>query len=225
MEQENKTFALYKVSYKNKNDYLNIDLILTKGRKDIPLIKKIITALTGRRGITKIKLKYRKVIVGQIGGVDGNINYQQLNAGKVERKRVGGLRKKYAWYVKKNPIQHLANNIHYSRHLFLNIQDLHNNIKRNHHQQHLMYRFNIQFGLTLRNNQTGEVRNFYPSNNTSFYDEQPIINNSIESVLLELELDSIIDRIKRPNSQWVVDNIYEYLIMTTPLPDKLPGSI
>ena len=78
----------------------------------------------------------------------------------------------------------------FSRHLYIGIEDLYENIRQTHQKQKYQYRFDVQFGLTLRNNQTSETRQYYPSYNTSFYNDSgiPVINNSIEKLLTDLNL-------------------------------------
>ena len=67
----------------------------------------------------------------------------------------------------------------------------------------------------------------YTSENTSIFSENeqiPLINNSVDHLIQNLEQSSLIERLKRlkrlkrPNSKWSVDNIYEYVLLTTPLP-------
>ena len=109
--------------------------------------------------------------------------------------------------------------MYYSRHRFTTIDELKENVRSNHQTQKLGYIFDIQFGSNLSNIETGETRMYYPSSNTSFYEEgdQPVINNSITELLDSLQLNSIIDGIRRENSKWTVRNLYEYVILTTPL--------
>ena len=93
-------------------------------------------------------------------------------------------------HIKKYPYNSPSVSMKYSRHLYINIEDLHNSIKELHQKQKLQYRFDIQFGTTLRDVQTGESRHYYPSSNTSFYycENIPVINNdeSVNNLLDEL---------------------------------------
>lgn len=88
--------------------------------------------------------------------------------------------------------------MYYSRHRFTTIDELKENVRSNHQNQKLRYRFDIQFGYNLSNIETGETRMYYPSSNTSFYEEgdQPVINNSITEVLDSLQLNSIVDEME-----------------------------
>jgi hypothetical protein len=51
-----------------------------------------------------------------------------------------------------------------------------------------------------------------------------MINQSIDILLEQITFENIIEKVKRENSQWVVDNIYEYVILITPVPGILIGS-
>jgi hypothetical protein len=124
-----------------------------------------------------------------------------------------------------NNIRHET--IEYSRYRFIDIQDLHHNIQINHQRQTLRYWFDMQLGFHLRNIEADEIMTFYPSDNTSIFSENeqiPLINNSVDHLIQDLEQSSLIERLKRPNSKWSVDNIYEYVLITTPLPGMPIGS-
>ncbi len=100
-------------------------------------------------------------------------------------------------------------------------------LKANHHKQTFRYRLNIEFGYYLVNTETSKVQYFYPSENTSFYDlgEPPVINTSIDLVLRDIpNIETIIENIKRESTKWKFEKLYEYVILTTPLPDKPIGS-
>ncbi|EGF80262.1 hypothetical protein BATDEDRAFT_25157 [Batrachochytrium dendrobatidis JAM81] len=64
---------------------------------------------------------------------------------------------------------------------------------------------------------------FYPSVNTSFFNinEHPLVSNTVDGVLEKLGGDDILERLKRPNSKWNIDSIYEYVLLTTPL-EEIP---
>ena len=87
--------------------------------------------------------------------------------------------------------------------------------------------FRSELGYYLVNTETSKVQYFYPSENTSFYDlgEQPIINTSVDLVLNDIHnIETIIENIKRESTKWMFERLYEYVILTTPLPDKPIGS-
>lgn len=75
--------------------------------------------------------------------------------------------------------------------------------------------------MTLRNIQTDEFRNYYPSSNTSFYygETLPLINqaDSVTHLIDELSETNIIERTKRENSQWTIDKLYEYVLLVVPI--------
>jgi hypothetical protein len=115
----------------------------------------------------------------------------------------------------------------YSRHQFITVDELHLALKANHHKQTFRYRLNIELGYYLVNTETSQVQYFYPSENTSFFDlgEQPMINTSIDLVLRDIpNIETIIENIKRESTKWKFEKLYEYVILTTPLPDKPIGS-
>lgn len=55
--------------------------------------------------------------------------------------------------------------------------------------------------------------------------ETPIINTSVDLVLKDIpNLETNIENIKRESTKWKFERLYEYVILTTPLPDKPIGS-
>jgi hypothetical protein len=78
----------------------------------------------------------------------------------------------------------------------------------------------------LRNIETDERIQFYPSDNTSFFNvnELPLVNTSIDLVSSQLDGDGLLEKLKRPNSKWSIESIYEYVLLTTPLPEVPIGS-
>jgi hypothetical protein len=40
-----------------------------------------------------------------------------------------------------------------------------------------------------------------------------------------LDQETLIDSLKRPNSKWVISEIYEYILLTTPLPNTPMGAL
>ncbi|OAJ40907.1 hypothetical protein BDEG_24590 [Batrachochytrium dendrobatidis JEL423] len=77
--------------------------------------------------------------------------------------------------------------------------------------------------LYSRNVETDERMQFYPSVNTSFFNinGHPLVSNTVDGVLEKLGGDDILERLKRPNSKWNIDSIYEYVLLTTPL-EEIP---
>jgi hypothetical protein len=222
------TRGLYKVSYKIGREYYSIDLILPKGKKNRWEIAKIISAITGDnpRSIQRIRTKFRKVIDGYTPDAGGNKEYhKQLHIQREKRMRAGCAKRKYTLYIRKYPFKPASKTILFSRHLFTSIEQLHDTIRQEHANKKLQYRFDIQFGLKLRNVETGEIKTFYPSVNTSYYEDGhlPIVADSVDTILDNLQMDNIIERVKRPNSKWSVDEVYEYVLLITPFPGKLIG--
>lgn len=180
------------------------------------------------KDIKDVKFKFRKNVEGFAPGINGAKLYNiTLAREKQIRKEMGQLKRIYSRYcLKQHPFNLPSKIMVYSRHSYISIEDLYDNIRQNHQKQRDQYRFDIQFGLTLRNNQDDETRQYHPSYNTSFYNDSgiPIINNSIEKLLTDTNFDFILDRTKRENSQWVVENVGDYVILITPLVELLIGS-
>jgi len=223
------TIGLLKVSYKIRRESHAIDLILRKGKKNRFEIAQIISAVTDEDGWPlKIRTKFRKHFHGYTPDISGNKTYHShLQTRRDERRRAGQAMRKYTLYKRKYPFKPTSETILFSRHLFSDIEDLHNTIRREHANQKLQYRFDIQFGLKLRNVETGKLKTFYPSQNTSFYSDDrqlPIVTDSIDNIMDNLKLSDIIDKAKRPNSKWSIDEVYEYVLLITPFPGKLIGS-
>ncbi|EGF76382.1 hypothetical protein BATDEDRAFT_28596 [Batrachochytrium dendrobatidis JAM81] len=94
-------------------------------------------------------------------------------------------------------------------------------IKENHKKQALRYWFDIQFGYVLRNIETDDRIQFYPSDNTCFnVNDSPLVNSTIDTVLNQLDGDDILEKLKCSNSKWSIENIYEYVLLTTPIPEE-----
>ncbi|CAF3781358.1 unnamed protein product [Rotaria socialis] len=228
--QLNEQTALYKVSYFYNNELFSVDFILNKNNKKRKMVKGIISQLTklNLNNISHVKFRFRKYVQGFTPGMEGTNKYNQLiQIQKDLRRKQGQLKRKYTLYKKKHPFKPKSKTIEYSRHRFIDIQDFHQNIQINHQRQNLRYRFDIQLGFHLRNIETDEIMAFYPSENTSIFSENeqiPLINNSVDHLIKDLEQSSLIERLKRPNSKWSVDNIYEYVLLTTPLPGMPIGS-
>jgi hypothetical protein len=76
-----------------------------------------------------------------------------------------------------------------------------------HQKQRERYWFDIQFGFVLRNIETQEIRHFYPSDNTSYFNEgnKPMVNVSVNEIISSLSDANIKESIKRPNSKWAVE--------------------
>jgi stress-induced morphogen len=110
--------------------------------------------------------------------------------------------------------------------LFTSVDELKLRIQENHTNQTLRYWFDSQLGYVLRNIESDERIQFYPSDNTSFFDvnDLPLVNTSIDLVLNQFDGDDLLEKLKRPNSKWRVESIYEYVLLTTPLPEVPIGS-
>ncbi|OAJ40356.1 hypothetical protein BDEG_24101 [Batrachochytrium dendrobatidis JEL423] len=98
-------------------------------------------------------------------------------------------------------------------------------IKENHKKQALRYWFDIQFGYVLRNIETDDRVQFYSSDNTCFnINDSPLVNSTIDTVLNQLDGDDILEKLKCSNSKWSIENIYEYVLLTTPIPEVSIGA-
>jgi hypothetical protein len=51
-----------------------------------------------------------------------------------------------------------------------------------------------------------------------------MINNDINVILDQIEQDTIVERLKRPNSKYSIERIYEYVILTTSILDIPNGA-
>ena len=112
------------------------------------------------------------------------------------------------------------------REMYIGVDELKQTIFNNHVNQKLRYWFDIKFGYILRNVESSELTNFYPSANTSFFNgEIPMINNDIHVVIDQIEQDAILERLKRPNSKYSIERIYEYVIEIIPIPDIPIGAL
>jgi hypothetical protein len=64
--------------------------------------------------------------------------------------------------------------------------------------------------------ETSEQIHYTPNQNTSFFDgTQVMVNTDINVVLDQIHQDSIAEQMKRPNSKYSIEKIYEYVILTT----------
>jgi hypothetical protein len=50
------------------------------------------------------------------------------------------------------------------------------------------------------------------------------VNSTIDTVLNQLDGDDILEKLKLPNSKWSIESIYEYVLLTTPLPEVPIGA-
>lgn len=180
-----------------------------------------------KNNIKKVKLRFRKHVKGFTPGLDGTQAYLRLLKLQKEQRKQKGLQKRlYSRYVKNHPYKPTSQTIKWSRHQFIDVEDMKQNIVANHNNQKERYWFDIQFGNILRNVETCEHVQFYPSGNTSFFNvgEHPLVNDSIHAILEQIEGDNIVDKLKRPNSKWTIERICEYVILTTPLQGMPIGS-
>jgi hypothetical protein len=51
-----------------------------------------------------------------------------------------------------------------------------------------------------------------------------LINLSLQSVLEKITSDNLIEKAKRPNSKYYIEEIKEYVLLVTAIPDCLIGS-
>ena len=129
-------------------------------------------------------------------------------------------------HQKKYPYRPLSKKMNFVRRRYINIEDLHDNIRFNHNNQLLRYILDILFGYVLRNVATGEIKTIYPSTNSSFYTNSyiPLINDSVEDIIDNLDEHKLVESIKKTSSSWSVDSIYEFVILTTTLEGMPIGS-
>lgn len=176
LDENTRDVGLYRVEFTLHNEARTIDLLLTttkeKKKKDI---REMIAILLKRKStqIRKVRLRFRKRIQGFSSGLEGTKAYLQLlKFQKQERKRIGQEKRLFSrYYIKKFPFKPQSKTIQWTRHLFLGFDELRRNILNNHHNQTQRYWFDIQFGYILRNVETDERMQFYPSGNTSLFNE------------------------------------------------------
>jgi hypothetical protein len=200
--------GLYNVKYRYNNEEHATALLLKIGKHNKNLIKKIISQLLNipYRGISGIKLKFRKQVLNYNSGYEGTRKYfDDIGLQRELRKRKGIEKRLYTCHRKKYLYNCRSRMTYFSRHQFTTIDELHLALKTNHHKQTFRYRLNIELGYYLVNTETSKLQYFYPSENTSFYDlgEQPIINTSVDLVLNDIpNLETIIENIKRESTKW-----------------------
>ena len=224
--------ALFNVTYHLNQNELCIEMILKTGKKNRNQVRKIISTIISAsyKDVSKVRYKFRKQILGYVEGYEGTKQYHEhiklQCALKAERIQNGHLKRKYTMHQKKYPYRPLSKKMNFVRRRYINIEDLHDNIRFNHNNQLLRYRLDIQFGYVLRNVATGEIKTFYRSTNSSYYNNYhiPLINDSVEEIIYNLDEHKLVEGIKRTSSSWSVDSIYEYVILTTPLEGMPIGS-
>jgi hypothetical protein len=107
-----------------------------------------------------------------------------------------------------------------------------NRLRRIYQQQRNAFRINISFSCVLRNIETGELRFFYATSNTSVLDALMLVNNAktFRHFIDVLEAIDILERTRRqhPNSKWVFCSLVQALVTVTRLnfpighPSQLP---
>ena len=208
--------GLYKVNFEISDQQRTIDLLLTTKKKKKKDIRSLIGIKTKRKlkEIKKVKLRFRKHIQGYTSGLNGTKAYFELKElQKQERKRKGQEKRLFSRYhIKKHTFKPQSRTVKWTRHLFVGVDDLRQNILNNHHHQTQRYWFDIQFG--------------YPSGNTSFFNvnEHPLVNTSVDNILEQLGGDDVLERLKRPNSRRSIERIYKYVLLTTSLEEIPIGS-
>jgi len=229
LDENTKLVDLYKVIFEINDQERTIDLLLTTKKKKKKDIRSLIAIMMKRNSnaIKKVKLRFRKHVQGYTSGLDGTKAYFELKElQKQERKRKGQEKRLFSRYhIKKHPFKPQSRTVKWTRNLFVGVDELGQNIFNNHHQT-LRYWFDIQFGYVLRNVETDERIQFYPSGNTSFFNlnEHPLVNTSVDRILEQLAGNDILERLKRPDSRWSIERIYEYVLLTTPLEEIPIGS-
>ena len=106
-EADENNVALYKVEYCIRHETFSIDLILSKGKKRRPSVKKIISSMTNEayKEIKNVKFRFRKNVEGFAPGINGTeLYYITLEREKQIRKEMGQLKRIYSrYYLKKHP--------------------------------------------------------------------------------------------------------------------------
>ena len=107
-----------------------------------------------------------------------------------------------------------------------------NRLRRIYQQQRNAFRINISFSCVLRNIETGELRFFYASSNTSVLDAPMLVSDAktFRHFIDVLEAIDILEwtRRQRPNSKWVFFSLVQALVTVTRLnfpighPSQLP---
>jgi hypothetical protein len=200
------------------------------GRKNKTKVKGIIAILKNIRvkSIKKVKLRFRKKVQGFISGIAGTKAYNAFTELQKEIKKRQAMeeRRQYRNYVERNPYEPKSKTVIWKRFKYISDEHLKQTIRKNHTEQRLRYWFDIQFGYVLRNVETGEQINYTPSQNTSFFDgNQVMVNTDISVVLDQIHQDSITEQMTRPNTKYSIKRIYEYVILTTPIPDIPIGAM
>ncbi len=169
-----------------------------------------------------MKLQFRKKVQGFISGVAGTKAYNAFTKIQKETKKRRALEEKrqYRNYVRKHPYEPKSKTVIWKRFKYISEDDLRQTIRKNHTEQRLRYYLDIQFGYVLQNVETSEQIHYTPSQNTSFFDgTQVMVNTDISVILDQIHQDSITEQMKRPNTRYSIEKIYEYVILTTPIPD------
>lgn len=203
LDENTKLVGLYKVIFEINDQERTIDLLLTTKKKKKKDIRSLIAIMMKRNSnaIKKVKLRFRKHVQGYTSGLDGTKAYFELKElQKQERKRKGQEKRLFSRYhIKKHPFKPQSRTVKWTRHLFVGVDELRQNILNNHHHQTLRYWFDIQFGYVLRNVETDERIQFYPSGNTSFFNlnEHPLVNTSVDRILEQLAGNDILERLNQ----------------------------
>lgn len=230
--------GLYRVSYvHDENERAFDSMLLPLGRKDKTKVKGIIAVLKNIRvkSIKKVKLRFRKKVQGFISGIAGTKAYNafiELQK-EIKKRRASEEKRQYRNYVRKHPYEPKSKTVIWKRYQYINDEQLRQTIQKNHTEQRLRYYLDIQFGYVLQNVETSEQIHYTPNQNTSFFGgNQVMVNTDISVVLDQIHQDSITEQMKRPNTKYSIEKIYEYVILTTPIPEipigakvKLPSLI
>jgi len=153
LDENTKQVGLYKVIFEINDQQRTIDLLLTTKKKKKKDIRCLIAIKTKRKlkEIKKVKLRFRKHIQGYTSGLDGTKAFFDLKElQKQERKRKGQEKRLFSRYhIKKHPFKPQSRTVKWTRHLFVGVDELRQNILNNHHQT-LRYWFDIQFGFFFK---------------------------------------------------------------------------
>ena len=132
----------------------------------------------------------------------------------------------YRKYLKINTFKSPSKTTYCFREMYTSMIGLHELVRNIHHNQTNQYRINILLGYILENIETGEIKFYSPSYNTSIYAEnvKPLINTSVSELLESMNENIIVEELKRPHSKWKFVEIYEFIILITPIPNLLIGA-
>lgn len=129
--------AFYTISFLNKNEQGHIDQLLPFKKWRRNRIKHIITKVIKSKygDIKNVRLRFRKKVSGFQPNEQGTTSYLDFVK---EKKGVDRMKRIFNnVYVKKHPYVPQSVTVNFSRHLYINIDDLHSNLRILYQEQKL----------------------------------------------------------------------------------------